>query len=432
MIILIPLTFTYQPLSYISYYKVKDNVIVTAKQKNPQLSSVLLTTILMIPFVLPLGLGLDLYLPSVPSMTSALNVDRVQIQLTLSVFLYCFGIGQLFIGPLSDNFGRRHILLTSLILFILGSLICVNAQVMSLLLLGRILQAFGACGSQVVAFAMIRDQYDGKEATLIYTTLKGAMAIAPIGAPILGAFLQIHYGWQANFIVLSLYGAFILGLAYFSLKETLLHLPKKTLVKESFTSRYLKPYKTILSHVGFLYFCSCGIATQAAMFGYFSLSPRYYISLYGLSESQFALLFSINAMTFLLTSVLMGKWIYRLGLKRTTLIGACLLILSGIIMLFAHASYQHPFVLFLPNLIASASASIMLGASASGAMMPFKHTAGAAAAMFGCMEFIGGGLIGSLAILGEEISVLPLAGCLISLGVIVTFFNRRWQEKEAK
>jgi len=405
---------------------VKDDIIVTATQQKPQPSSVIWTIFLMIPFVLPLGMGLDLYLPSIPSMTSALSTDSVKIQLTMSLFLYCYGLGQLFIGPVSDNFGRRRIILISLSLFALGSIICFSTDSLIILLIGRMLQAFGACGSQVVAFAMIRDQYDGKDATMIYTALKGATAIAPIGAPILGAFLQIHYGWQASFAVLSLYGGLLLCLAILSLKETHSYHTKQAPTR--FIKRYLSPYKKILSHRGTLYFCGCGIATQAGMFGYFSLSPRYFITLFGLSESQFAMLFSINAVAFLLTSAFMGKWIYRLGFRKTTLIGACLLMVSGTLMVLAHHFYQHPFVLFLPNLVASSSAAIMLGASASGAMLPFKENAGAAAAMFGCLEFIGGGLIGSMAILGENITVLPLAASLIILGMLVSLVNVGWQK----
>ncbi len=397
--------------------------IVTAISEKPQPPSVLIIILLMIPFVLPLGLALDLYLPSVPSMATALETNAVNIQLTLTVFMYCFGFGQLIVGPITDRFGRLRILLASIVLFTIGSIICTTADTMSVLLTGRILQAFGACGSQVVAFAMVRDQYDGKNATLIFTSLKGAMAIAPIGAPVLGAFLQIYYGWQANFAVLSLYGLGALLLAFFFLKETK---PKATIdqqVANRFFGKYIKPYKAILSNPEFLYFGACGLATQAAMFGYFSLSPRYFILLHGLSESQFAMLFSANAVAFLLTSIVAGKFIYRLGFKKSTLIGALMLIISGACMVCGDYSSDHYFVLFLPNLIASSSAALMLGASASGAMMPFKQNAGAAAAMFGCMEFIGGGFVGSTVIRNNTISVIPLAVCLIALGIGIVLAN---------
>ena len=105
-----------------------------------------------------------------------------------------------------------------------------------------------------------------------------------------------------------------------------------------------------------------------------------------------------------------------------------MLIVSGSMMIFGDYASDHYFVLFLPNLIASSSAAIMLGASASGAMMPFKHNAGAAAAMFGCMEFIGGGFVGSSVIRDNTISVIPLAVCLMTLGTFIVLANALLQK----
>lgn len=376
---------------------------------------------LMLPFVLPLGLGLDLYLPSVPSMTQALAVEAVDIQFTLSIFLYVFGLGQLGIGPITDWLGRRKILLMSASLFAIGSLVCAFSHSISMLLVGRALQALGACGTQVCAFAIVRDLYDGRQAAFLFTSLKGAMAIAPIAAPILGAFLQIYYGWRMSFVVLSLYGTVILVLAFYRLRET--YVPP--VVKRGL----LKSYQTILQHAGFLYFAGCGMITQSAMFGYFSLSPRYFMVRHGLSETQFAFLFSANALVFLITGLIISKMINKIGLLQSTLVGAALLIASGALMTIGHYTFDHPWVLFLPNLLASSSAAMLLGASASGAMLPFKENAGSAAAMFGCFEFIGGGLIGSIAILGNEISVIPLAACLSLLGLAIVFVNVLWGKK---
>ncbi len=395
----------------------KNSPIVTACEQKPQAPSLIMMILLMAPLVLPLGMALDLYLPSIPSMGAALNCTGLEIQLTLTVFMYCFGFGQLIAGPITDSIGRMPVLYFSLLLFATGSALSAISSDLALLLVGRVFQAFGACGTQVVAFALVRDHYDGKDATLIYTSLKGAMTIAPILAPILGAFLQIHYGWQANFAVLSLYGISIWLLCYFALNHYQLNKasPKKGLDLKTI----FKPYAKIITHPQFLYFGLCGLATQAAMFGYFSLSPQYYVKLHGLHEGAFAKLFSINAFTFLVTSLILGKKIFQWGLGKSTLIGASLLTLSGCLMIVGHHFFEHPYVLFLPNLIASSSAALMLGAAASGAMLPFKENAGSAAALFGCFEFIGGASIGQMAIWGDTISVLPMAGILISLSLVV-------------
>ncbi len=400
-----------------------NNAIVPARISTPQATSIFIMILLMIPLELPLGLALDMYLPSIPAMTNALNTSGHMIQLTLTLFMYCFGFGQLIAGPITDRIGRIPVLRGSIIVFTLGSLLCTFSGSLALLLVGRVLQGFGACGTQVVAFALVRDKFDGKELTLIYTALKGAMTIAPIFAPILGAFLQVSFGWQANFAVLSVYGFGIFLLCQFALKESY--------TKENITSKSLwseiaqsfAPYKLILKNKQFLYFGICGLATQAAMFGYFSLSPQYFVKLYGLSEPAFAKLFSMNAFTFLLTSIFAGKLIYQLGFSKSTLLGGALLLLSGSLMMVGHYYFAHPYVLFLPNLIASSAASFLLGAAASGAMMPFKQNAGRAAALFGCFEFVGGASIGQLAIWSNQISVLPLALMLISLSVMIAIAN---------
>ncbi len=400
-----------------------NNAIVTARIDPPQATSLLVMILLMIPLELPLGLALDLYLPSIPAMTSALNTSGHMIQLTLTLFMYCFGFGQLIAGPITDRVGRMPVLRASIILFTIGSVLCTFSQSLSLLLLGRALQGFGACGTQVVAFALVRDKFDGKEATIIYTALKGAMTIAPIFAPILGAFLQVSFGWQANFAVLSIYGVGIFLLCKFAIKE---NYTKETVATKSFIkniAQSLAPYKQILKNKQFLYFGLCGLATQAAMFGYFSLSPQYFVKLYGLSEPAFAKLFSINAFSFLITSIFAGKAIYKLGFSKSTLLGGALLLLSGTLMIIGHLNFEHPYVLFLPNLIASSAASFLLGAAASGAMMPFKQNAGRAAALFGCFEFVGGASIGQLAIWGDNISVLPLAIMLMLLSALIVLSN---------
>ncbi|HRE32732.1 MAG TPA: Bcr/CflA family efflux MFS transporter [Candidatus Berkiella sp.] len=381
-------------------------------------SPLIATIILMIPFVLPLGLALDMYLPSIPSMTQALQASSTMIQLTMSLFLYTFGFGQLLAGPMADSFGRRTVILLSSALFVLGSLVCALTSTIEILIFGRILQALGACGTQVVAMAMVRDRYESINATIIFTSLKAAMALAPIAAPILGAYLQVHYGWQTTFIALLTYGIALWLLGYFKLEETLI---KK--ITFSFRDRIQKPYTTFIKHSGFMYFAICAMTAQAAMFGYFSLSPRFFMMEHNLSVSTFALLFSCNAAFFLTTGSMIGKLIYRFGFRQSTLIGAIMLCISALMMLIGHHYFNHFFILFIPNLLASASAAMLLGASASGALMPFKQNAGAASALFGCIEFIGGGLLGGIAIWSEKISVIPLGSLLLTLGLGLIVLN---------
>ncbi len=123
---------------------------------------------------------------------------------------------------------------------------------------------------------------------------------------------------------------------------------------------------------------------------------------------------------------MIGKLIYRFGFRQSTLFGAYMLCVSAAMMLLGHYAFDHYFILFIPNLLASASSAMLLGASASGALLPFKNNVGAASALFGAIEFIGGGLLGSLAIKGEIASVLPLGLLLLAMGLSIIVINLRF------
>jgi len=382
----------------------------------PIQSRVILIALSMLPFILPIALAFDLYLPSVPMLSQVMAVSSQQMQLTLSVFLLAFGLGQLIIGPLSDNFGRKRILLISLLLFTLGSLMCALAVDFSFLLNGRVLQAIGASGSQVIAFAMIRDQYDGKEAKIILTLLRTSGSLSPIISPLLGAFMLTQFNWQANFVFLTAYSIFLLLFAYFFLQETV----KKSAAKTKAINYFFKNYKEVITHPQFIYFCVCGIAAQAVVFMHSSFSPSYYINQHGLSESQFAVLFGSNACILFIGGLLTAKFIPIVGLLRWTLFAAFLLILSGAIMIFAQLYFTHHFALFLPNLLATISAGMLAGTSIAGALIPFKHMGGTASALLGCFEFVISAAIGSQIIgHGHNTNLFSLAGCFIFLGIAI-------------
>src|SRR5690606_3794152 len=105
-------------------------------------------------------LAINLYLPSMPGMTVALGVDYAAVQFTLSVYLAAVALGQLVIGPISDRYGRRPVLLGGLTLFVVGSVICMLAPNIAVLNAGRVVQALGGCAGITLSRAIVRDMYD--------------------------------------------------------------------------------------------------------------------------------------------------------------------------------------------------------------------------------------------------------------------------------
>src|SRR5690606_40778441 len=118
-------------------------------------------------------LGINLYLPSMPGMAASMGVDYAAIQFTLSVYLAAVALGQLIIGPVSDRYGRRPVLLGGLVLFFVGSVICMLAPNVAVLNAGRVVQALGGCAGITLSRAIVRDMYDRTRAAsmIAYVTM---------------------------------------------------------------------------------------------------------------------------------------------------------------------------------------------------------------------------------------------------------------------
>ncbi|HPE06051.1 MAG TPA: MFS transporter, partial [Thauera sp.] len=131
-------------------------------------------------------LSTDFYLPALPAIARALHTDSAGVQLTLSVYLLGFGAGQLLVGPLSDRFGRRPVMLWGMLVFLLSTLACVFAESLAVLVGARLLQAFGACAGPVLGRAVVRDLYGPAESARMLSHVSTATALAPLLAPLLG------------------------------------------------------------------------------------------------------------------------------------------------------------------------------------------------------------------------------------------------------
>ncbi|HET8585591.1 MAG TPA: MFS transporter, partial [Casimicrobiaceae bacterium] len=166
-------------------------------------------------------LAMDIYLASMPTMAGALSATTSEVQLTLSVYMYGWGIAQLFAGPLSDRYGRRPALLASLFVFVGASLFCALSRDVYMLIGGRLVQAVSIASIGVVPRAAVRDLYTGDKAAHILSLMGVVLGIAPVVAPIIGSNLHVWLGWQSNFVAVAIYGAVLWLCVYVALPETL-------------------------------------------------------------------------------------------------------------------------------------------------------------------------------------------------------------------
>ena len=165
-------------------------------------------------------LSLDMYLPAVPHMTAAFGTTESLVNLTLVGFFFFMAVGTLLFGPLSDKYGRKMLLLAGTLVYAVFSAGCALATSIWLLIVARVLQALGAGCMVAISTAMIKDCFDRRTRDTILAIVQAMAVIAPMLAPIVGAFIVTHAGWRATFAVLAVLGALCTA-AVACLKETL-------------------------------------------------------------------------------------------------------------------------------------------------------------------------------------------------------------------
>lgn len=198
----------------------------------------------------------DLYQPALPAITRYFNTSHALGQLTLSLFFFVYGLSQMLWGPFIDHYGRRRTLRLSFLLFLLATLVCLVATNINLLIIGRILQGFAVCCSNVVAVSCSRDEEDSTARARLLSHISMIVSVSPIFAPMIGSLIFVTLGWREIFIFMLVLGVVLMMLGKLFLREAPhWKRPKKSLTlkaslaayKELLTHKYLWMYIAIVS-----------------------------------------------------------------------------------------------------------------------------------------------------------------------------------------
>lgn len=364
-------------------------------------------------FILLLGalvafgpLAVDLYLPALPAIAAGLGSGAEAVQATVTVFLAGFSLGMLGYGPISDRYGRRPVMLAGIVLFVLASLACALAVDVGSLVLARFLQALGGGAASVLARAVVRDVYASTEAIRKLSLMAMVTAIAPLLAPLVGSLALAAGGWRATFALLVVWGVACLYGVWAHLPETLAPERRGQLGLKAAFGAYLQLLRDPAA-IGLLL---AGGMSFAAMFAYITGGPFYFITLHGLSPTQYSLIFAANAVGIFLANFINSRLVKRLG--PPALIGAgCLLGLAGALVLPLVVASNLP--ASIAALFVVVSVTGLLGANCVGLLMQaYPRNAGAAAALFGASQF-GFGMLASGAVgLLHDGTGRPMAGVI--------------------
>lgn len=339
-------------------------------------------TLLLTLVVAMTPLAIDMYLPAMPAIASDLNVPLATIQRSLSTFLIGFACGQLVHGPLSDAFGRRPVLLTGLILFVVASGAAALAGDAEHFLQWRILQAFGGAAGAVVTNAIITDSFQGAKAIKVRSTMMTVMLLAPLLAPTIGAHLLVLGGWRSIYWVLAGYGFIALLWVRWALPATYTGSGSKT------PRALLNRYKHVLSQSkGWFWFPGMAFSS-APLFCFLAGSPYVYIEYYQVSPQTYGYLFGVNACVMALGALLNVRLAGRVSplkvLRRVQWI-QCLCLL---LMLALELAGQMNLTLLVVLLAGSVGLNSLVFPNGNQIVMEmFRTHAGTAAAILGASQF---------------------------------------------
>ena len=365
----------------------------------------------LVVLVLALLLGIqpvttDLYLPALPALTAALGARMGQAQLTLSALLLAFGCAQLVLGPLSDRFGRRPVLLWGLAAYVLASIGGVVAGSIELLILWRTLQGAAMGAAVMAARAIVRDLYQPADgARVMSRALTGLGLIACLCAPV-GGLLADLFGGRVALAMPGVFGAVTLRLVALRYDESLARRNPDALRPGTL----LSTWGMVLRHPTFLAFSALTTAAYGLLFTFLASSSFVFIQVLGLSRTQYGLVMLWSSLAYIAGTFVCRRWLPRFGVRGSIARAAGLTLAGGTAMgVLALAGVHAPWAIVAPLTLVMLAHGVHQPCGQTGAVGPFPQAAGAASAINGFVMMLAAFGIGAWLGTRMDGTVLPLA-----------------------
>lgn len=341
-----------------------------------------LLTLALLSAIAPLAI--DMYLPGLPLLANDLGTSTSRVQLTLTTFMAGLGLGQLVVGPLSDGWGRRRLLLAGTAGFALSGVLCALAPSAEVLIAARGVQGFSGGAAVVLARAVIADRASGDRAAKLFSLMMIIGGIAPVLAPLAGGALLGPIGWRGIFWVLAAAGVVmtvgVLGLIPETLEPERRH--GGGLPALAHHARY------VLSNRRFVGYALTFVFGFGALFSYISASPFVVQDVLGLSYGAFSVVFGVNSIGIVIGSVVSARQVDRFGARRLLVFGATLLLTAAVaLVLEVTVGGAHRAVILPLLFVVTTSIGFVMGNATGLGQSEVPDAAGTGSAVMGAGQF---------------------------------------------
>ncbi|MCA6112645.1 Bcr/CflA family efflux MFS transporter [Bradyrhizobium sp. CNPSo 4026] len=344
-------------------------------------------------------------------MAVSLNVTTAAVTSAITIFLAAFALGQLVVGPISDRFGRRWPVLIGFAVFFAGSVWCSLANDLPNLLIGRVVQAAGACATSVLSRAIARDLFTGAALARAMALIMIAMAAAPGFSPLLGGALDHYFGWRSEFVLVAAFAA-LGAVAYGSALGETHYSTRIALNPIAITRTYL----SLIGDRRFVVPAATVSLILGSLFAMFSAAPRILIETLHFSPIELGLFFAGTVLIVFASGWLATRLAPRFGLDRSIKSALLVAAIGGIAMLFVSLFTPS----FLPFLAAMSVFLLGMGIvnplGTAQALSPFGEKAGAASALLGFWQMMN-------AAIGVWLAASVSHEAIFGLGVVLTVFS---------
>ncbi|SFP16912.1 multidrug effflux MFS transporter [Tranquillimonas alkanivorans] len=336
------------------------------------------------------ALSMNVFLPSLPNMTAYFDTEYRIMQLSVALYLAVNGALQILIGPLSDRYGRRPVMLTAIALFVVASIGCIFSPTVEIFLGFRMAQAVIITG-MVLSRAVVRDMVPQEQAASMIGYVTMGTAVAPMLAPALGGVLDGIFGWQASFWLLAILGCVTLWITHRDLGET-------AAAQSASFREQIAEYPELLTSRRFWGYCAAAALCSGAFFAYLGGAPYVGSVVFEMEPATLGVFFGAPAVGYMVGNFVSGRYSVRVGINGMVLTGT-VLTTSGMAMalLLFLAGFQSHWVFFGFMTFVGLGNGMVLPNATSGMLSVRPHLAGTASGLGGAMMIGGGAALSAVA-----------------------------------